>query len=56
MGNAFRAGPDNGAPHGRDVTVRDRKIEESVEGHTSLVQMGMPVTNNVGDSRCHIVP
>ena len=23
--------------------------------HASLVQMGTPVTNNVGDSRCHIV-
>jgi len=35
MGNAFRAGLDHAAPHGRNVTVRDPKIEESGEGHSS---------------------
>jgi len=29
MGNAFGAGLDNEAPRGRDVTERDRRIEES---------------------------
>jgi len=27
MGNAFRAGPNNEAPHGRDMTDEDRKYE-----------------------------
>jgi len=43
MGNAFRAGPDNGAPHGRDVTVRDRKIEESVESHNGAFNVKLEV-------------
>jgi len=43
MGNAFRAVPDNGAPHGRDVTVRDRKIEESVESHNNAFNVGLEV-------------
>jgi len=34
MGNAFRAGLDNAAPHARDVTVRDPKTAESGESHT----------------------
>jgi len=45
MGNAFGAGLDNEAPRGRDVTVRDRRIEES---HT---QLGALPT-----FRSHIVP
>jgi len=36
MGNAFGAGPNNEAPHGRDVTVEDRKIEESHNGASNV--------------------
>jgi len=43
MGNAFRAGPDNGAPHGRDVTVRDRKIEKGGESHNGAFNVGLEV-------------
>jgi len=28
MGNAFRAGPDNEAPHGRDMTDEDRAMSQ----------------------------
>jgi len=45
MGNAFRTGPDTGAPHGRDVTVRDRMIEESGECHT--ITNGLSVSPHV---------
>jgi len=43
LGNAFRVGPDNGAPHARDVAVRDRKIEESVERHNGAFNVGLEV-------------
>jgi len=40
MGNAFGAGPNNEAPHGRDVTVEDRKSERS---HSGAPNMGPEV-------------
>jgi len=36
MGNAFGAGLDNEAPRGRDVTDRDRRIEEKSHRMTRL--------------------
>jgi len=36
MGNAFGAGLDSEAPRGRDVTVRDRRIEESHNGASNV--------------------
>jgi len=32
MGNAFGVGPNNEAPHGRDVTAEGRKSERSHSG------------------------
>jgi len=40
MGNAFGAGLDNEAPRGRDVTVRDRRIEEI---HNGASKVGLKV-------------
>jgi len=41
MGNAFGAGPNNEAPHGRDVTVEDRKSERSHTCTTDVKQWYM---------------
>jgi len=40
MGNAFEAGLNNEKPHGRDVTVEDREIEES---HNGAFNVGLEV-------------